>query len=116
MHDYGELFGAEGPLATAIPGFATREEQIAMAEQVALAPYGLCQVHGRFTKAWTNTNIHPDAVMLSRRNQAWADQIQSLLAGSGTAFISVGAGHLAGVDSLQAQLEQRGVRVERIRD
>src|SRR5687767_10895238 len=35
MHDYGELFGGEGPLATAIPGFATREEQIAMAEQVA---------------------------------------------------------------------------------
>lgn len=56
------------------------------------------------------------AVMLTRRNQAWADQIQTLLAGSGTAFISVGAGHLAGVDSLQAQLEQRGVRVERIRD
>lgn len=37
MHDYGELFGTEGPLATAIPGFATRDEQIAMAEQVALA-------------------------------------------------------------------------------
>ena len=37
MHDYSELFGMEGPLATAIPGFATREEQIAMAEQVALA-------------------------------------------------------------------------------
>ena len=34
MHDYGDLFGAEGPLAAAIPGFATREEQIAMAEQV----------------------------------------------------------------------------------
>src|SRR5688572_1436570 len=37
MHDYSELFGAEGPLAAAIPGFATREEQIARAEQVALA-------------------------------------------------------------------------------
>jgi len=37
MHDYEDLFGMEGPLATAIPGFATREEQIAMAEQVAIA-------------------------------------------------------------------------------
>ena len=55
-------------------------------------------------------------VMLTRRNQAWADRIQTLLAGSGTAFISVGAGHLAGADSLQAQLEQRGVRAERLRD
>jgi hypothetical protein len=33
MHDYVELFGMEGPLATAIPGFATREEQIAMASR-----------------------------------------------------------------------------------
>jgi ATP-dependent DNA helicase DinG len=37
MQDYGELFGEEGPLAAAIPGFATRDEQIAMAEQVAHA-------------------------------------------------------------------------------
>src|SRR5687767_15633520 len=52
MHDYGELFGAEGPLATAIPGFATREEQIAMAEQVALA----VRSHGRlFVEAGTGT-------------------------------------------------------------
>lgn len=34
MQDFEELFGAEGPLATAIPGFATRDEQIAMAEHV----------------------------------------------------------------------------------
>jgi ATP-dependent DNA helicase DinG len=37
MYDYADLFGADGPLATAIPGFATRDEQIEMAEQVALA-------------------------------------------------------------------------------
>ena len=34
MQDFEEIFGAEGPLATAIPGFATRDEQIAMAEHV----------------------------------------------------------------------------------
>ena len=56
------------------------------------------------------------AVMLTNRNANWVDQIQSLLAGSGTAFISVGAGHLAGADSLQVLLEQRGIRVERLRD
>lgn len=32
--DLEEIFGAEGPLATAIPGFASRDEQIAMAEHV----------------------------------------------------------------------------------
>jgi ATP-dependent DNA helicase DinG len=52
MHDYVELFGMEGPLATAIPGFATREEQIAMAEQVALA----VRSHGRLiVEAGTGT-------------------------------------------------------------
>jgi ATP-dependent DNA helicase DinG len=35
MHDFTELFGEEGPLAATIPGFATRDEQIAMAEEVA---------------------------------------------------------------------------------
>lgn len=34
MQDFEEIFGAEGPLANAIPGFATRDEQIAMAEHV----------------------------------------------------------------------------------
>jgi ATP-dependent DNA helicase DinG len=40
VDDLTEVFGPEGPLATAIPGFATRIEQIAMAERVALALRG----------------------------------------------------------------------------
>ena len=50
--------------------------------------------------------------MLTRRNAGFADDIQGLLAGSGTAFIAVGAAHLAGPDSVQAMLETRGVTVE----
>lgn len=56
------------------------------------------------------------AVMLTNRNETWADQIQTLLAGAGTAFISVGAGHLAGADSLQRKLAQRGITATRITD
>jgi ATP-dependent DNA helicase DinG len=37
MSDIRELFEAEGPLAAAIPGFSTRDEQIRMAEAVAQA-------------------------------------------------------------------------------
>lgn len=55
-------------------------------------------------------------VMLPRRNADWTQQILALLEGSGTAFISVGAGHLAGADSVQAMLAQRGVTVEEVRD
>lgn len=52
MQDFEEIFGAEGPLATAIPGFATRDEQIAMAEHVWQA----LRSHGRLiVEAGTGT-------------------------------------------------------------
>lgn len=51
--------------------------------------------------------------LLTDRNAGFADQIQTLLAGSGTAFVAVGAAHLAGDDSVQTMLEARGIAVER---
>lgn len=50
--------------------------------------------------------------LLIDRNTDWANQIQTMLEGSGTAFIAVGAGHLTGDESVQAILQQRGVTVE----
>ncbi|MFL6575438.1 MAG: ATP-dependent DNA helicase, partial [Povalibacter sp.] len=35
MHEWDEIFGSDGPLARAVPGFTVRVEQIAMAEEVA---------------------------------------------------------------------------------
>ncbi len=35
MHDWDDIFGADGPLARSVPGFTTRTEQIAMAEEVS---------------------------------------------------------------------------------
>ena len=52
--------------------------------------------------------------LLVNRNTDWAGQIQTLLDGSGTVFIAVGAAHLAGDDSVQAILEQRGVHASRV--
>lgn len=51
--------------------------------------------------------------LLVRRNTDWANQIQTLLQGSGTTFIAVGSAHLAGDDSVQEILEDRGVTVTR---
>lgn len=50
--------------------------------------------------------------LLVRRNANWADQIQTMLEGSGTAFIAVGSAHLVGDDSVRAILERRGVEVD----
>lgn len=52
--------------------------------------------------------------LLVERNRAWADCISLILDGTGTAFIAVGALHLAGEDSVQRILENRGLTVERI--
>lgn len=53
-------------------------------------------------------------IFLARRNADWADQIETLLKGSGTAFIAVGAAHLAGDDSVQSLLARKGVRATRL--
>lgn len=52
--------------------------------------------------------------LLVERNRAWADRISLILDDTGTAFIAVGALHLAGEDSVQRILENRGLTVERI--
>lgn len=52
-------------------------------------------------------------IFMARRNADWADQIETLLKGSGTAFIAVGAAHLAGDDSVQDLLARKGVAAAR---
>jgi uncharacterized protein YbaP (TraB family) len=52
-------------------------------------------------------------IFLARRNDDWADQIQTLMQGSGVSFIAVGAAHLAGDDRLQDLLAARGLTVTR---
>lgn len=51
--------------------------------------------------------------LIVRRNIAWAQKIEQMLKGSGVQLIAVGAAHLAGPDSVQAQLAKHGVKVER---
>jgi uncharacterized protein len=52
-------------------------------------------------------------VIIAQRNAAWADELKQKLAGSGVSFVAVGAGHLVGPDSVQAELAKRGVKAER---
>jgi uncharacterized protein YbaP (TraB family) len=127
-----------------IKGFETMAQQIGfiadMSEeaQLAMLRSGLKEFEqapeflGRMVGAWSTGDVDSlDAligqemkaqspemydVMLTRRNADWTQQILTLLEGSGTAFISVGAGHLAGADSVQTMLAKRGVKVEEVRD
>ena len=52
--------------------------------------------------------------LLFDRNRNWADWIQQRMAKPGAVFIAVGAGHLAGGQSVQAMLAKQGLRVTRL--
>jgi len=51
--------------------------------------------------------------LLVQRNQTWAAKIDAILQQPGTTFIAVGAAHLAGPDSVQAQLQKLGIETIR---
>jgi uncharacterized protein YbaP (TraB family) len=53
-------------------------------------------------------------MIFADRNATWAGWIQERMARPGTVFMAVGAGHLAGPDSVQAVLQARGLRAERV--
>jgi uncharacterized protein YbaP (TraB family) len=54
-------------------------------------------------------------ILLFDRNVRWANWIADRMARPGTVFVAVGAGHLAGKDSVQAQLAAHHLKAERIR-
>lgn len=52
-------------------------------------------------------------MMFTERNERWADWIRARMQQPGTVFVAVGAGHLAGPDSLLVQLAERGIPSQR---
>lgn len=124
-----------------IHGFETAEEQVRFfaelpePEQIAFleetlgeAEEGLAQLE-KLARAWIDgdtetigtlalTEFKKEAPVIYeklvvRRNIAWSKKITEILKGSGVQQIAVGAAHLAGPDSLQAQLAKRGIKAER---
>jgi uncharacterized protein YbaP (TraB family) len=53
-------------------------------------------------------------LLVVKRNEDWAGQLKTKLAGSGVSFVAVGSGHLVGPDSVQAQLAKLGIKAERV--
>ncbi len=58
----------------------------------------------------------PDAyrMMFTERNARWADWIAGRMQTPGTVFVAVGAGHLAGKDSLLVRLAEQGITSARL--
>ena len=54
------------------------------------------------------------ARLVQQRNARWAAWIEGVMKRPGKIFVAVGAGHLAGPDSVQTMLEAKGIKVDRI--
>ena len=54
------------------------------------------------------------AALLTRRNYNWSQWIERRMAQPGTVMVAVGAGHLAGEESVQRYLQSRGYKVKRL--
>jgi uncharacterized protein YbaP (TraB family) len=53
-------------------------------------------------------------MMFTERNARWADWIAARLQTPGTVFVAVGAGHLAGKDSVLVRLAEKGIESARV--
>lgn len=52
--------------------------------------------------------------LLKQRNERWAEKLAKRLDRPGTVFVAVGAGHLAGPESVQRMLAARGLKTRRV--
>lgn len=70
---------------------------------------------GRLNRIDTR-DVHEDVhrAALTARNADWVAQIETLMKGSGSAFVAVGAAHLMDQDSVIDMLTARGFKVERL--
>ncbi len=69
---------------------------------------------GRLVNAELADNPPLRQALVTRRNRAWADWVQRRLDRPGVVLMAVGAGHLAGADSLQVMLAAKGLTVRRV--
>ena len=66
-----------------------------------------------FDKDLAETPALRDALMI-QRNRNWAQWIDKRMAEPGSVMLAVGAGHLAGTESVQRHLEAKGYKVQRV--
>lgn len=104
-----------------------RDQLLLLEEALADLEEGL-ELFEKMTKAWSDGNTDELARLtiddmkkapsvydglVVQRNIRWSEKIAEMLKGSGVQTIAVGAGHLVGPDSVQAQLDKRGIKAVR---
>lgn len=105
------------------------DAQRALLEGAIDEPEAMRENFDGMLKAWTRGDVEAIAktfnedlasspqladALIRRRNLNWSQWVQRRMAAPGTVMLAVGAGHLAGSDSMVAMLERDGYRVKRI--
>jgi uncharacterized protein YbaP (TraB family) len=105
------------------------KDQRAFLESVIEEPESMRKQFGAMLAAWTRGDIDAIArtfnqdlgsspammeALIQRRNMNWSRWVERRLDQPGTAFLAVGAGHLAGQHSVVTMLQKDGYRVTRI--
>jgi uncharacterized protein YbaP (TraB family) len=132
--ELGALFKARG---RPILGVESVEEQLGLfaampAEsqrlflESTLVPTGAQPQAGKTEASWVRGDVEAIAAemqampralyepLLTKRNRAWSDWLVRRMARPGTVLFAVGAGHLAGPDSVQRMLAARGLKARRL--
>lgn len=113
-----ELFDGMEPEAQLAQLGVTLENFEDIADQMApmLAAWSSGEVDQLVEIMNASLEEHPEVhkLIFAERNAKWADWLAGRLDQPGTVFVAVGAGHLAGDDSVQAMLEARGITSNRL--
>lgn len=109
-------------------GLPEKDQRIFL-ESVIEEPEGMRKQFGEMLSAWTRGDVDAIArtfnqdlgsspammeALIRRRNSNWSAWVERRLANPGTAFLAVGAGHLAGRNSMVSMLQKDGYQVTRV--
>ena len=107
---------ASAPRQAAQPAPGTPMDSLskAMAEMQSAWKHGDQSVFARMLSQLQTASPETYRMMFTERNARWADWITARMQTPGTVFVAVGAGHLAGRDSLLVRLAEHGLPSQRI--
>ena len=104
-----------GEAVRATPDRATMQDlSVAMGEMQTAWNRGDSGIFAMMLDQMRSNSPETYHVMFTQRNSNWASWIAQRLQQPGTVFVAVGAGHLAGPDSVQAKLASINIRSARI--
>lgn len=119
LNMFNHLSAAGSPRSDVSSGHAPAAQQIeslshSMAEMQSAWKRGDQWVFARMLDELRVGSPDTYRMMFTDRNARWADWIAARMQTPGTVFVAVGAGHLAGKDSVLVRLAEKGIESQRV--